>query len=73
MKTANQPPAPSIPTAKNGKVLINFWVDIKTYHRLRKLPTNRSQFLRQSINTCLPKFEQEAKEYYSTLNPQPNE
>lgn len=73
MKTATQPPTTPIPTAKNGKVLVNFWIDVKTYHRLRKLPTNRSQFMRQAIHSCLPKFEQEAKEYYSTLNLQPNE
>lgn len=29
--------------------------------------------MRQAIHSCLPKFEQEAKEYYSTLNLQPNE
>jgi hypothetical protein len=55
-------------SVKNGKILVNFWLDLPTYYRLRKLPDNRSQFLRSAINTALPKFEAEAKEYYQTLN-----
>lgn len=55
-------------SVKNGKILVNFWLDLPTYYRLRKLPYNRSQFLRSAINTALPKFEAEAKEYYQTLN-----
>lgn len=70
----NQSPTPELTqkgktgSIKNGKVLVNFWLDLPTYYRLRKLPNNRSQFLRSAINTALPKFEAEAKDYYQSLN-----
>jgi hypothetical protein len=65
-------PTPTLPKAvKKNSVLVNFWLDLPTYYRLRKLPQNRSQFFRQAVRETLPKAEQEAKAYFETINQTP--